>query len=386
MGGAFFDAFTMRQQIKVRPRHIDWPNSWNELVQFGLSSQGPDLSEVGTTWLGGLHAMEALRPFNAGEKALFGDEQSYPPALWKACQIYRNNIMMAIPFTLDLRVVLYRRDWLQKAGVDESIAFADSGQFRETLKRIKAAGHPAPLGITTSQTNIRLVHDMACWIWSAGGELRNEDGRRMMLMDSKSRAGIEAYFGLNEFISPEMCALAEHEVLDTFSAGKTAVAILPERNYLQAAANKSNTEMSENVGLAMLMTTPYIGGSALAIWRHSLDYQASLKLIQYLTSAEAWKVLNKEYLSYIPARLDILEQASLGAIPFYPAIQKSLQNGRSFRSGYRWSAVEVRLAAVVEQMWSDLRANPEMNIASEVEKRFSDLCARLEHTILVSSS
>jgi ABC-type glycerol-3-phosphate transport system substrate-binding protein len=295
--------------------------------------------------------------------------------------------MMAIPFTLDMRVVLYRRDWLQKAGVDEAAAFADADQFSETLKQIKAAGHPAPLGITTAQTSIRMVHDLACWVWSAGGALRSDDGRRMMLMDPKSCAGLKAYFGLNEFISPEMRALAEHEVLDAFLGGKTAVAILPERSYLQAAANgsRASAELADNVGLAMLMKTPYIGGSALVIWRHAVDYQASLKLIQYLTSPEAWQILNQEHLSYMPARLDIIEQASLGAIPFYPAIQKSLQNGRSFRSGHRWSGVEARLAATIEQMWNDLRANPELAVASEVEKRFSELSARLDQTILASS-
>ena len=87
----------------------------------------------------------------------------------------------------------------------------------------------------------------------------------------------------------------------------------------------------------------------------------------------------------MPARLDALEQSPLAAIPFYPAIQKSLQNGRSFHSGYRWSGVEVRLALVIEQLWNDLRANPELNIAREVEQRFSAVCERLEETILTSS-
>jgi multiple sugar transport system substrate-binding protein len=387
MGGDFFDAFTTRHKIKVKPLHIDWPDSWNRLVQFGLSSQGPDISEIGTTWLGSFNTMDSLRLLTPKETAFFGGEQHFPPALWQACQSYQSNLMLAIPWTLDLRVVLYRRDWLKKAGVDESTAFADSNQFCETLRRIKAAGHPAPLGLTTSQTHIRLIHDMACWVWDAGGEIRSKDGRRMMLLDSKSRVGMEAYFNMQEFMSPEMRALSEPEVFNTFFDGKTAVAILPERNYLEVALNGSNvsTEAADNVGLAMLMQAPYIGGSALAVWRHSSDYQNSIELIQYLTSLEAWQVLSRQYLPFIPARLEAIEQSSLGAIPFYPAIQKSLKNGRSFHSGLRWNGVESRVVAVIQQMWNDLRANPELNIASEVEKRFSDLCNRLEQTILASS-
>ena len=387
-GDDFFDAFTKQHQIKVKLLSMDWGDAWSHLVGFGLNSAGPDVSEAGTTWLGGLYAMDALRPLTTGETALFGGEQLFPSAIWQACHIGLNNLILAIPLVLDMRVVLYRRDWLQKAGVDESIAFTDSAHFSETLRLLKAAGHPSPLGLPTSHSHTRLIHDLASWVWSAGGELRSDDGRHMMLMEPKSRAGMEAYFGLNEFISPEMQALAEPALFNNFFAGKTAVAVLPERAYLEVVLNRSNVsaEVAENVGLAMLMQAPYIGGSALTIWRHSADYQDALKLIQYLTSMEAWQVLNKQNLPFTPARLDILAQAPLGAIPFYPAIQKTLQNGRSFHSGFRWSGVESRLVAVIEQIWADLRANPELNIAHEVEQRFSTVCARLDQTILVSSS
>lgn len=385
MGGAFFDAFTARNQLKVNPRHMEWGDAWNQLVQFGLSLRGPDVSEVGTTWLGSFATMEALRPVAPAEMALFGNEQDYPPAIWNSCQMHQNNLMLAVPLVLDLRVVLYRRDWLQKAGVDESTAFLDSDHFRQTLQQLKAAGHPSPLGLTTSQSHTIVIHDMASWVWSAGGDLRSTDGRRMMLMDPKSRAGMNAYFGLHEFISPEMRGLSESQVHTDFFAGKTAVAILKENVYLGYEMQRSNSEVTENVGLAMLMQAPYLGASALVIWRHSMDYSASLKLIQYLTSLEAWQVLDQIDWPYTPAHLGVLEQSHLAATPFYPAIQKSLKNGRSCHSGHRWNGVEARLAETIEQLWSDLHVQPELNIAREVEKRFSDLCNRLEQTILATS-
>ena len=389
MGDAFFDVFTKRHQVKVKRLHMEWPDSWNRLVQFGLHSHGPDVSEVGTTWLGSFHTMDALRSLAMGEMALLGGEHQFPPSIWQACKIDHDNRLVGVPWTLDIRVVLYRRDWLQKAGVDESTAFVDSDRFSETLKRLKAAGHPSPLGLTTAQTHTRLSHDLACWVWSAGGDIRSDDGRRMMLMQPESRAGMEAYFGLNQFISPAMGGQTDEiQVFQDFFEGKTAVAVLPERAYLEVTTNTSNyvvPEVAENIGMAMLMKAPYIGGSALTIWRHSLDYQDALKLVQYLTSLETWQALYPLYPSYTPARLDALDKSPLAAMPFYPAIQQSLKNGRSFHSGFRWSGVEGRLVSTIEQMWRDLRANPELNIAFEVEKRFSDLCIRLEQSILASS-
>ncbi len=390
MGDGFFDAFTARHQIKIKPQHIDWPNSWNQLVQFGLNGHGPDVSEVGTTWLGSFHTMEALHPLSQAEIAIFGDEKSFPKPSWEACHLHQNNIMLAIPWTLDIRMVFYRRDWLAKAGVDEATAFRDSDQFRETLSRIRAAGHPAPLGLSTFQSHTRLIHDMASWVWSAGGNLRSDDGSRMLLMEPKSRAGMQAYFNLNEFVSPEMQTLQEDDVIENFFKGKTAVTILPERSYLEIINNKASlpTEVTENIGMAMLMQAPYIGGSALVVWRHSMDYQDALKLIHFLTSQEAWNVLNIKnayHRPFTPARLDVLDKAPLSTTPYYPAIQQSLKHGRSFHSGYRWNGVEGRLVMVIQQLWNDLHANPTLNLAHEVEQRFSSACSRLEQTILASS-
>jgi len=388
LGDAFFDTFVKRYFVQVKRLHMEWPDSWNRLVQFGLNSHGPDVSEVGTTWLGSFHTMDSLRPLTMTETDLFGGADNYPKAIWEACKFENEDFLFGVPWTLDLRAVLYRRDWLQKAGVDETTAFADAEQFADTLKCLQAAGHPSPLGLTSSQTYTRLSHDMACWVWGAGGDIRSDDGRHMMLMEPKSRIGIEAYFSMNQFIAPEMRGQTEIQVFQDFFDGKTAAAILPERAYLEVVVNTSNfvaPEVRENIGLAMVMQAPYIGGSALTIWRHAANYQDALKLIQHLTSIESWKFLHQLYPPYTPARLDALDKSALAKMPHYPAVQASLQNGRSFHSGFRWRGVEARLVSVIEQMWSDLHANPDLDIPSEVSKRFSNLCARLEQTILASS-
>ena len=107
------------------------------------------------------------------------------------------------------------------------------------------------------------------------------------------------------------------------------------------------------------------------------------KLVQFGLGSHGPDV--SEIWSYTPAHLDALAQSPLANIPFYPAIQQSLKDGRSCYSGHRWSGVEIRLAETIEQLWRDLHAHPDLNIAQEVDKRFSTLCARLEQTILASS-
>jgi maltose-binding protein MalE len=140
----------------------------------------------------------------------------------------------------------------------------------------------------------------------------------------------------------------------------------------------------ENMGMAMLMQKPFIGGTALVVWGHSPHVDDSLKLVEHLTSIEMGQTLYEQCRA-TPARLGAIQKTSLVADPFYPVIEKSLQKGRSFHSGFRWGRVEARLVAIIEEMWSDLRANPELDIAREVKQRFSALCDRLEQTILAST-
>lgn len=384
--GDLLSHFTSEYHTNAKINRVDWNDAWNLLVRSGLNGQGPDVSEIGSTWLGGLQSMDALRPFTSNEASIMGGAQAFQPAVWHACQFGRENQLYAIPFVLDVRVVLYRRDWLQKAGVDETIAFSDADHFADTLRRVRAAGHPSPFAMPTSHSLTRLIHDLACWVWSAGGEIRSNDGRRMLLMESAGRVGMQSYFAMNEFLSPETQGLAEQEVFQTFSQGKCAVAVVSERGYLGILAESVTThpEVRENTGMAMLMRSPFVGGTGLAIWRYSHNYEDALKLVQYLTSADAWKILNQDDFPFTSSRIDILEHSKIAKTPFYSALQKSLEHGRSFQSGYRWSGVESRLVAVIENLWGDLRANPELNIQHEIEERFSAVCTRLEQTILAS--
>jgi multiple sugar transport system substrate-binding protein len=381
---AFFANFEQRHQIKVRCRQIAWPEAWNQLIQYGLNSQElcPDLSEIGTTWLGSFHAMEALRPFNGQEIAKIGGAKRFLPAAWQTCIMEPGQAVVGIPWTLDIRLVLYRRDWLQKAGIEEETAFIDIEHFHNTLRGLQDAGHPFPLGLTTRHTVTRMIHDLACWVWDAGGEIRSDDGRKMLLAQPKSMAGLKAYFGLRKFLNPETAGQEAIDVVNSFTAGQTGVAIVSDLEYRGMKANVPNQAL-ENLGVAKVMKVPYLGGTTLGIWRYASHVEEALKLIEYLTSSEVGQVLCEQYRT-TSANLEAVAQSALAQDPFYPVIRKSLGSGRSFHSGYRWAGIETRLVPVIEQLWQDLRANPKLDVEYEVEKRFNDICTRLEQTILTA--
>ena len=59
------DDFQARHGIHVHVQRIDWASAWDELMRIALYGQGPDVSEIGSTWLGTLVEMDALRPLTS---------------------------------------------------------------------------------------------------------------------------------------------------------------------------------------------------------------------------------------------------------------------------------------------------------------------------------
>src|SRR3972149_4357733 len=76
------DQFETERQVHVRLRRLTWDTAWSDLVKVGLYGDGPDVSEIGSTWLGDLVAMNALRPFEEQELAALGGPGDFLPSTW----------------------------------------------------------------------------------------------------------------------------------------------------------------------------------------------------------------------------------------------------------------------------------------------------------------
>ena len=105
------------------------------LTNFAIHKVGPDISEVGSTWLGNLVSMAAIRPFSERDVWKVGGQSAFVNGNWETG--IRNNQIYGIPWRGDVRVINYRRDLLAKAGVDEKTAFSSS----ENWQLAKSPGH-----------------------------------------------------------------------------------------------------------------------------------------------------------------------------------------------------------------------------------------------------
>ncbi len=386
--------FCEQNFFQVRHRQFDWSTGWNSILQIGLYQKGPDVSEVGSTWLENLGEMRALRPFSTSEINAMGGEEAFLTAAWPrerlapavhvkaSYEAPTRRAISSIPWIIDTRLIHFRRDLLTQAGVKEKDAFTSPEALIDTLQRLQAKGMEYPLTMATGGLSL---HNLASFIWGRGGAFRSADYRKMAITEPESRRGLADYFKLHRYIHPDARRQGYGGADDRFYNGQAAVLISGSwvTETIKEHARPLPAEVEQNYGCALPPGLPYVGGTHLVIWRHSLHDQDALRLIAHLTSPEVLMTVFRVSGNF-PARAAVLESAAFTGDPDYRQVIECMRVGRGFRSAHLWAGVEMRLSALCDQLWNDLFANPDLALEREIERRAGELSERLEKTLLAS--
>ena len=159
------NVFESRHNIKIKLQVLTWDTGRSELIKTAMYHHGPEISEVGSTWVGDLISMNALRPFSASDIAVLGGREPILPAAWDRTRLIGDfDAPGQFPGLLDLSAVFYRRDLFQQAGIDESNAFQSIAKFEQTLERVKASGIQVPWVMPKHKYRYINVHFIASWI------------------------------------------------------------------------------------------------------------------------------------------------------------------------------------------------------------------------------
>jgi multiple sugar transport system substrate-binding protein len=370
--------FELQTHHTVRYRPLTWSNAWTELLSYGLNNRGPDISQIGNTWVGSLAGMQALQSFSQSETAKIVSSQDILSAAWEANKLPGEDEIYAIPWIADTRMIFYQRRWLEKAGVDENTAFSSHEALLETLERVSAAGAQIPIAFAT---NDEVLHTLAPWVWGAGGSFRSDDRQHLSLNHSSTITGIQNFYRLSRFLKTDVQGLRTDQVITVFSNPQTAIVITNHSIAITLALYPHTHSDAESIGAAVVPGIPFIGGSSLVLWKYSIYNSAVIELIRYLLSIESQTNLYRNS-SELPVRRDILETEPFTTHRLLIPLAQSLKTGQAFQSGYQWANIERRLQTMFAQLLADIFANPNLDINSEISHRLEETQKRIERTIL----
>jgi len=359
---------------------LEWATGWSEILHYALHHDGPDVSLLGTTWVGPLCGMQALRPFSEPERLLFGGSETYLASAWEAGRMGQS--LWAIPWQVDARIWFYWRPALLQAGINEETAFASYDQIERTVAALTDSGQTAVVGPTTVSLNT--LHCLASWVWSLGGEFLSPGGECILFDQPEALAAIERFYDLHRGLATSSLANACRAGLPEGDADQVFLnrraAVIQSGPWIVDKVTVLGATALDDLGIAAYPGVPYNGGNSLVIWRRSLDEQAALDLVRSLSAPEIQRQLGG-LRGQLPTRLDVLSELSRHGDRFARALSQGVLRGRALPTHSLWSVVEERLTRTLGGLWRSVLDPKTENYRDTIRADLIRLAAQLNATL-----
>jgi multiple sugar transport system substrate-binding protein len=336
------DVFEHIHKVRVNLQVLLWQAARQEIKKFALQQRGPDVSAVGTTWVTDLIAMNAIQPIkdrHAG--GVLGKQEEFIKAVWEITRGEKREDLYSFPWLVDTYVIHYRRDLLEKAGLNPNTAFSNFGQLAETTSRLKEAGVLIPIQLPYSYDRFCMLHTLAAWVWEKGGEFCTPDGKQVLFDSPEALQGILDYFHLANQLPP----LARQQLLSSnsselFRQGQAGLAF--GTYSFMFDPDSILPAVRENWAAAPLPEPHFVGGVNLVTWKYSRRDQLAHELIRFLNLPEVVLEVSQAMLTS-PARLDVLTGPIYMQDPILNVVSASARSGRGYLPVPLWGLIEDRL-------------------------------------------
>ena len=363
--------FESDSSVHISLQRVGWDRAWQTLLMDALEGKGPHVSQIGSSWTATMSMLDALRRFQSDEIESMGGEAQFLPAAWSSVKSEKYSEIWAIPWSIYTFVLYYRRDLLERAGLDPEKAFATPQAMRESFSALSKHGI-TPWAFPSLHPYADLAHIASSFARANGSDFISADGRKPMFASPDASAGLKEFFELYSFIPTAMHGLSSEACMQAFARGETAVLV----GGVEIADELLNSpdsiqEIRDNLGMTTLPGVPWIGGDHLVVWKgvraNAELEQSALDLLRFLskkeTQLEFYKVEN-----ILPARIDAYPEIKFSLDSTAATIQRILQTGRPHPTLQLWRRIEAFLNEMLTDIGSAVLRQPETS-ASEIAER-----------------
>ena len=271
------EPFTAKTGVKVDVQEVGWDVQFDRIRNAAVSGEGPDITQAGTTQVPFFAALGGFTDLSDRVEEI-GGKGAYAEGIWNTTQVSGQEGTWAVPWFTEARSIYYRKDVLEKAGVDPATAFADLDSFKATLQAIKdKVPDIEPFGAPGKKA-YDLVHNVMPFVWDNGGAELSADAKKSTINSPESQEGVEF---MGDLITAGLFDKSQLErdgtqVENQFKGGRLAVWIGGPwvlGSIDRAEDDTWSDEARENVGVAPMPTGPggkaytFVGGSDLMVFK-----------------------------------------------------------------------------------------------------------------------
>lgn len=269
--------------VRVQVEQIPWSAAHEKLLTAHVGRSSPDVAQLGNSWMAEFHALRALAPVPPSLAAAGVSRDSSFAGIWDT-NVF-DGTAYGVPWYVDTRVLFYRRDLFERAGVRAMPG--DWEGFRRALHAVKANG---PTGGTAIFLPVNEWVPPYVLGLSAGATLLSEDGTRGAFSSPEFRRGF-AYFDrlYREGLAPAVANSEVANMYQEFERGTFAALITGPWN-LGEFARRLPASMQDDWATAPLpgpdgpeSGASTAGGSSLVVFARSPHAEAAWRWVAFLS-------------------------------------------------------------------------------------------------------
>lgn len=346
--------------IEVQVTVLDWSVAWTKITTAASTRSGPDVIQMPTTWAAAVTAMEALMPMDS-LIAVSGGDSAFASVSMKFARPVGVQQATSVPWFLDVRPLYYRRDALAEAGVNPA-KVRNWDEFRIALEKIRKANlviedqHIDPIGYP-GKHDWNVIHNLAPWIWGAGGDFLDSTGTESLLATKESINGILFYLSLvrDGFNSRKNLSKNTNQVSMDFDEGRLAFwfDVTNKTLYLDSprflgGSSKNVTARNYSAMLPPVAPegkTPYYfaGGSNLSVSCYTKHKRAAMALVRYLVARPDVQLEIARVMGFMPALLSTYEYPFFKDDGKRDVFQQMVLHLRSYPAVPYWGEIETEI-------------------------------------------
>jgi multiple sugar transport system substrate-binding protein len=311
--------------VKVTP--IAWEVAHDKLITSIAGGKTPDISQMGTTWMGEFAKTGALEEvpddidldgtFEGARNTAIVDGATY-----------------GVPWYVETRVLYYRTDIAEKAGITDPPETWD--ELKEMATAMKEKGG-AKYGIALAPDNWQ---ELLPFVWQQGGEVVDENGE--FTLDTPEVVDAlefeKSFFdeGLTSPSVPEGFDVTQGFIAGThpmFFSGPWHIGLIEEQGGADIEGKWAIAPMpEEDAG------TSFVGGSDLVVFKNAPNKEAAWKFVDYLmdpATQSKWY----DTVSDLPALEDAWDQGKLASDDNLQIFREQLKDAKSPPPTPKWEQV-----------------------------------------------
>ncbi len=336
--GVLADAFMAdHPDVTVEVTAVPWDAAHDRIVNAIAGGEGPDVTMIGTTWMGEFAQLEGIDPTPSN----FDPSQFFEGA-WDTTVV--DGTSYGVPWYVETRLLYYRTDLAEEGGVTEPPATWDD--LKAMAKGVQDAG--AEYGINLQPGGTGSWQTFMPFFWQAGGEIMDADGN--FTLDGEPC--VEALTFYDSFFEEGLTAPAAGDVplegqfangdVGSFISGPWMIGIVTDAGAAPETWTVAH-QPTEEAG------TSFVGGSNLGVLADSDNKQAAWAFVEYLSDPEV-QITWYETVKDLPSVQSAWDNEALAGDELLSAFGDQLSDAKAPPAIATWEEVAAEIDAVIEQV------------------------------------